>query len=188
MLLDAARAVFSRHGYFDASIQEILAEAGVSRGTFYKYFDSKKAVLGELLERFMADLSGVIVRVDVASSVPPADQLLGNIDRVVDLLYANEDLTRLLLHQAPGSDTEFDEKIRELDDRILGLIEGSLRTGIRLGLVAPGPLRLRASFVLGAIKEAIRQDLLSQTGPHEDRRVIARELLTFALHGLLIRR
>jgi len=48
-LLDAAERVFGELGYPDASIVKITEAAGVAQGTFYLYFDSKKAVFDELV-------------------------------------------------------------------------------------------------------------------------------------------
>jgi len=48
-LLDAAERVFGELGYHDASIVKLAESAGVAAGTFYLYFDSKKAVFDELV-------------------------------------------------------------------------------------------------------------------------------------------
>jgi AcrR family transcriptional regulator len=48
-LLDAAERVFGELGYHDASIVKLADAAGVAAGTFYLYFDSKKAVFDELV-------------------------------------------------------------------------------------------------------------------------------------------
>ena len=48
-LLDAAEQVFGEVGYHDASMVKITEAAGVAQGTFYLYFDSKKAVFDELV-------------------------------------------------------------------------------------------------------------------------------------------
>ena len=48
-LLEAAEHVFGELGYYDASIVKITEAAGVGQGTFYLYFDSKKAVFDELV-------------------------------------------------------------------------------------------------------------------------------------------
>ena len=48
-LLDAAEAVFSEVGYVVASIVKITEAAGVGQGTFYLYFDSKRAIFDELV-------------------------------------------------------------------------------------------------------------------------------------------
>jgi AcrR family transcriptional regulator len=48
-LLDAAERVFGELGFHDASIVKVADAAGVAAGTFYLYFDSKKAVFDELV-------------------------------------------------------------------------------------------------------------------------------------------
>ncbi|MCA1295265.1 TetR/AcrR family transcriptional regulator [Paenibacillus sp. alder61] len=50
-LLDAALALFIEHGYSDTTIQMILDQSGVSKGTFYKYFDSKEACIAAIFEQ-----------------------------------------------------------------------------------------------------------------------------------------
>ncbi|HEY6963272.1 MAG TPA: TetR/AcrR family transcriptional regulator [Gaiellaceae bacterium] len=48
-LLDAAEKVFGALGYHDASVVKLAEEAGVAAGTYYLYFDSKKAIFDELV-------------------------------------------------------------------------------------------------------------------------------------------
>jgi AcrR family transcriptional regulator len=48
-LLEAAEAVFSEHGYHDASVVKITEAAGVGQGTFYLYFATKQEVFDELV-------------------------------------------------------------------------------------------------------------------------------------------
>lgn len=48
-LLDAAERVFGDVGYHDASVVRVAETAGVAAGTFYLYFDSKKAIFDELV-------------------------------------------------------------------------------------------------------------------------------------------
>ena len=50
-LIDAATALFSAHGYDAVGTPEIAAEAGVSVGTFYRYFDDKHALYLEVARR-----------------------------------------------------------------------------------------------------------------------------------------
>ena len=42
-------SVFGELGYHDASIVKLTEAAGVAQGTFYLYFDSKKAIFDELV-------------------------------------------------------------------------------------------------------------------------------------------
>ncbi len=48
-ILDAANLVFARRGYGGASVDEILAEADVSKGAFYHHFQGKEALFQVLL-------------------------------------------------------------------------------------------------------------------------------------------
>lgn len=49
-LLEAAKQVFIRKGYHQATMQDIMDEAGVSRGALYAYFEDIEHVYLELLE------------------------------------------------------------------------------------------------------------------------------------------
>lgn len=49
-LLEAAERVFAEHGWEEASIVKITEAAGVSQGTFYRYFVSKQAIFDELVD------------------------------------------------------------------------------------------------------------------------------------------
>lgn len=59
-LLDAARSVFAKKGYEDATVSEIVSRAGVAQGTFYLYFPGKEALAGafaEMLSERLAELA-----------------------------------------------------------------------------------------------------------------------------------
>jgi AcrR family transcriptional regulator len=54
-LLDAATELFNARGYDAVGTPEIAAAAGVSVGTFYRYFDDKHVVYLEVVRRTMSD-------------------------------------------------------------------------------------------------------------------------------------
>ena len=59
-LLAAARNVFAKKGYEDATVAEIVGRAGVAQGTFYLYFPGKEALAGafaELVSERFAELA-----------------------------------------------------------------------------------------------------------------------------------
>lgn len=49
-VLDAAIACFVRHGFHNASMQQICAEAGMSPGALYRYFPSKDSIIAAIAE------------------------------------------------------------------------------------------------------------------------------------------
>jgi AcrR family transcriptional regulator len=63
-ILDQALALFLSHGYDHISLNDIIAQAGISKGVFYHYFLSKEALLVALSDRFsrqmLADLDDVL--------------------------------------------------------------------------------------------------------------------------------
>jgi AcrR family transcriptional regulator len=54
-LIEAAEAMFAAHGYDAVGTPEIAQKAGVSVGTFYRYFDDKHEVYLEISRRMMAE-------------------------------------------------------------------------------------------------------------------------------------
>jgi len=55
-IMEAAVTRFSADGYDAASVDEICAEAGVSKGAFYYHFESKQALFLGLLQDWLAGL------------------------------------------------------------------------------------------------------------------------------------
>jgi AcrR family transcriptional regulator len=56
-LVSAAKAVFERIPYADTRVADITAEARVSTGTFYTYFDSKEEVFYEVAAEVYAEMA-----------------------------------------------------------------------------------------------------------------------------------
>lgn len=54
LILDTGHALVSRKGYAGIGLQEVLKAAGVPKGSFYHYFDSKEAFGTALLDRYIA--------------------------------------------------------------------------------------------------------------------------------------
>lgn len=50
-LVEVARRLWAEKGFDQTSVAEIAREAGIAKGTFYLYFESKEALLDEVLRR-----------------------------------------------------------------------------------------------------------------------------------------
>ena len=157
-LLDAAREVFTKKGYHAASVSDILLIAGVARGTFYNYFDSKRAVFQAVLEGLMESVEAVIQPIDVAGDI--ASQARDNIERILGAAL-DRGAWRLLFTEAIGIDAEGDALVRDFYARAAGRLERALRTGQAIGVVVEGDPRLLARCILGVVKEPIFQGALA---------------------------
>ena len=54
-IITSARKLFNRRGFENVSLNEIMAEAGLTRGGFYSYFESKSDLYAEALACFFTD-------------------------------------------------------------------------------------------------------------------------------------
>lgn len=168
-LIAAARAVFAAKGYHAAGVADIIDGAGVARGTFYNYFESKRAVFQAVLIELMEDVGGAVAPIDVTRSVP--EQVRANLHNVVSVLQEMGDDARILFTEAAGIDAEVTETLGEFYGGATGRIARALRTGQELGLVQPCDVDLTASCLLGLLKEPVYQGLLSRRAIDVDRLV-----------------
>ena len=54
-IVASARKLFNRHGFDRVSLDAIMADAGLTRGGFYSYFESKSELYAEVLGCFFTD-------------------------------------------------------------------------------------------------------------------------------------
>src|SRR5580698_1219916 len=138
-ILSVARDVFARRGYHAAKIDDIVAAAGIARGTFYLYFEDKRAIFEEIVDRTITRLGMAILRVDPHDPVRSvSSQIRENIRRIVDMLLEDRATTKILLSYAVGVDPAFDRKLLSFYDEIANLLERSLRDGQALGVLCDG--------------------------------------------------
>ena len=52
-LLNAATRLFSGKGFYNTYVDDIIKEAGIGKGTFYRNFKNKEELFVELLSRFL---------------------------------------------------------------------------------------------------------------------------------------
>jgi len=94
-ILDAAARVFARKGYERATTREIAAEAGVSEGTIYNYFHSKRDLLIAMSSRL------ALQSLEQLDALPPREDVKAYVLALVrnrfDLLFKNIDLVRALM-------------------------------------------------------------------------------------------
>jgi AcrR family transcriptional regulator len=54
-IVESARRLFNRHGFDNVSVDQIMSGAGLTRGGFYSYFESKSDLYVEVLGCFFTD-------------------------------------------------------------------------------------------------------------------------------------
>jgi AcrR family transcriptional regulator len=149
-LIEVATRLFAEHGYDGTSVESVLVEAGVSRGSLYHHFPGKDALFAGVLEALNARIFSAVM--GAAEQADNAVDLLRLGTRAWMRLAADPTVQRILLVDAPvvlGW-----ERWRRLDeDNLLGEIKLALS-----GVVATGGIRAEhvdvfSHIVLAAINE-----------------------------------
>jgi AcrR family transcriptional regulator len=66
-IIQSALQLFNRHGFTAASIDDIMAGAGMTRGGFYSYFQSKSELYAEAISCFVSEKLEGVAGADQAS-------------------------------------------------------------------------------------------------------------------------
>jgi TetR/AcrR family fatty acid metabolism transcriptional regulator len=184
-ILDAALTVFAEKGYHGTAISDLVKTAGVARGTFYLYFDSKEAVFQELLSGLLLTLRHSVRGVDTSGGVSAEAQLLVIVSEILRTVDDNRPLTRIIFREAVGLDDEIDALLQSFYDELLGYIERALHLGAVTGLLRPlAEPGMVATCILGSLRGMVqRYVLLADEAVDIDR--VAGAVVDHNLRGLL---
>ena len=152
-VLDAALQVFSERGYAAATLNEIAARAGVTRGAIYWHFRNKAELYNTLLKE-AASISSQLVQ----AAAGEGGELPEILERVfVRLLQAVEDDPMLratleleLFKTAQLSELEQSKKQRlEAGEQLVAGIAEVMRSGVQQGFLSEDldPLLMARAFV-----------------------------------------
>lgn len=187
-ILSTALTVFAEKGYHATGVSDIIERAGIARGTFYLYFESKRALFDALLEGIFQGLLAEIRPIGIPAT--PDDpsvesQVRGNATRVVHRLMADRDTVRVLMAEAEGLDGEAQERLRGFYGRLGAWLAESLDDGVALGIVHPCNTRVAAHALIGSIRGVLWAWAMGLADL--DERSFVDELLAFLRGGLLVR-
>ena len=138
-------------GFADTATEDILKEAGVTRGALYHHFDSKAALFRAVLESEEAALTARLMKVAQAQ----ADALSGLHAGCRAFLEACLDpvVQRIVLRDARAV-LSMDE-VREIESRYtLAALRNGLKGAIASGAMVERSPDMLAHMILGALSEA----------------------------------
>jgi AcrR family transcriptional regulator len=85
-LIEAARYLFWEKGYAATGLAEILARAQANSGSFYRFFDSKDALLRTVLETYVDALEPRVLAPARARATGPLDEVFALLESYRDRL------------------------------------------------------------------------------------------------------
>src|SRR5215470_10248776 len=84
-LRDAGRHAFATYGLRRATVDDLAHAAGISKGAFYLFFDSKEALLLDLLQQFEADFQRKVLDEVLKPELGPVESLRALLCTAVDV-------------------------------------------------------------------------------------------------------
>lgn len=156
-LIRIAARLFATRGYSSTTVRDIAEEAGILSGSLYHHFDSKEAMLDEILRQFLGDLHDRFVEIAERDSSPRdrLDELVRHSFAVIHetphavALYQNE---AALLARQPGF-----EYVGETSRRIEKVWQTVLDEGQAAGeFRADLDMRLSYRFIREAVWATVR--------------------------------
>ncbi|MCZ4533971.1 TetR/AcrR family transcriptional regulator [Gordonia terrae] len=152
-LIGAGRKLFGERGFADVGTQEIVAEAGVTRGALYHQFDDKKglfvAVYDDVEQSIVAQIAEVVG--ERAGEDPLAALKAGM--RLFLRLCTEPEVHRIALVEAP-SVLGWSEWRARGEEFGFALVEGLIAAAIATGQAVEQPTRPLAHVAIGALDEA----------------------------------
>lgn len=183
-ILSSAIEVFADKGYHASGVADILEHAGISRGTFYLYFENKRQVFDELLDDLLVRVQEVLKPIDLTDPHRTVhQQLRDNCLAILRYLFDRPALARVFLAQAQGVDAEVDRRLQAFYDDVISLLSETMAFGQAVGIVRELDPRTVAFCIVGSVKELIYQHVLRGRAEVDVER-LADAVLDYNLHGI----
>jgi TetR/AcrR family transcriptional repressor of mexJK operon len=185
-IMTGAAAVFAQDGYEGASMSRIAAEANVSKGTLYNYFESKAALfaayVSQQCERFLAQVFG-----DADAEAEPAEVLRSIGLRMLEMMMSPVGLTvyRVVVSEA-GKFPNLAQTFFEAGPaRAIGQMAAYLAAATARGKLSVDDPEFAAEqfFQLCQTRLGLRRRLLliDEASPEEIKRVVDAAVTMFLL-------
>ncbi|MEN5259263.1 TetR/AcrR family transcriptional regulator [Pseudomonas protegens] len=147
-LIASARQAFARLGYAKTSMDDLTAEAGLTRGALYHHFGDKQGLLAAVVEQIDSEMDERLEAISAAASDPW--QGFAQRCRAYLEMVQEAEIRRIVLQDARavlGQRQPAEEHcIDSLSRRLQALVEA--------GLITPAPSQALARLINGSLVDA----------------------------------
>ncbi len=153
-ILEAAANVFASNGYHETRVDDIVEASDSSKGSVYAYFPGKQQIFLALVDQF-ADL----LQRRLAEAIIQEEDGVRRVDAVLrvclETFGKHRGLAKILLIQAVGLGTVFEEKRLEIHTRFAIMIQEHLNQAVAEGDIPLIDTEIVAYAWMGAINEVV---------------------------------
>ncbi len=125
-ILKRAAKIFADQGFDRASMTLLAKECGISKANIYHYYDSKDAILHDILETYLRDLRDRICNVDF-EGLEPEDKLRKAVREILFAYQGADDEHRVQISGMNALADDQQKKLREYQRDMVSFINNILQ-------------------------------------------------------------
>lgn len=172
-ILNTARKHFLKDGFSGASLRNIVKDAGLTTGAFYKYYPTKEALFDALTDPYIEHIYQIYDRVVEDFEKLSAKEQTSNMsdtsgdgmDQMIDYIYEHYGNFRLLLKC--GDSGKFETFIHNMVDRemrsSLEYVKKMKEDGIQIPIVGESLMHMIYTGFFSSIFQIIEHDIDKET-------------------------
>lgn len=149
-ILEAAKRCFARQGYHETKVDNIVREAGLSKGALYWYFKSKEELLDALCDSFAKELQEDFLKASAVKTLDP-EYLICELGAMLMERVLNDPEHRLIWmeHWSMASrDPKSQQKLNRVHQGWLDIIVPLIKRNVKEGKLKPvDPKQLAMSLM-----------------------------------------
>lgn len=186
-ILETAASLIASSG-LRTSLQEIADAAGILPGSLYHHFDSKEAILVELIQRYQDDLERIgqtaLAKLDEPDPRPVFEQIVELGSAIADCAVRHRAALQMSFYEGPSTDPELMKLTQQRPMAIQEAMLQTLRAGRWSGYIKPDiDLPTLADRICQTMLQVGLDVMRHKSAPDQ----VARLLCLIILHGLAIR-
>ncbi|MHB1393639.1 MAG: TetR/AcrR family transcriptional regulator [Clostridia bacterium] len=156
-ILDTAIRLFAKKGYHGTKTADIARDSGVSEGTVFKYYSTKKDILRSVLNKIVHEIiPGIMFGSSedfqsLASSADAKAEIKGFIKSKIGKVNENINAFKILLNELPFHEDIMNEYVGQFIPKVIRMAEGFYGLGVAKGIFRDINPRTAARSFIGMI-------------------------------------
>jgi len=153
-LVRAAARLFREQGFHGTSVAEIASAAWITKSSLYHHFESKQALLAEILTQTASRVTPAVEAIAAADLSAPERLRAAARCHVVELIH-DQDMVACFVEEGRFLAPEYRDAFVAARDRYEQSFRQILQDGIRSGQFRPVSVRLASLAVLGMCNSVV---------------------------------
>ncbi|HWQ29701.1 MAG TPA: TetR/AcrR family transcriptional regulator [Negativicutes bacterium] len=190
-ILDAAIIHFAQKGYNGTKTADIARDAGVSEGSVFKYYSTKKDILRGVMEKIVHQIIPDIVIgpgdefEELLKSGDPAEELKKIVRSRIGKVLKNVNAFRILLNELQYHEDILNEFRDQVILRFFGIVEGAFKEISGKGMFRQVDPHMAARSLLGMMNVIVLENIVLKRPLDIDREIDA--VLDLFMNGIIVR-